>query len=102
MKLVWEEAPADKTERPLTSPGWSTLFQAVWWGAPSLVMQLLRQGSSVEERDHTGSDVKDVRGWTAAHWAAACGQLAVLELLSAGGNADLDGALLVSAIAGRH
>lgn len=50
MKLVWEEAPADKTERPLTSPGWSTLFQAVWWGAPSLVMQLLRQGSSVEER----------------------------------------------------
>ncbi|XP_017176057.1 ankyrin repeat domain-containing protein 65 isoform X2 [Mus musculus] len=192
MKLVWEEAPADKTERPLTSPGWSTLFQAVWWGAPSLVMQLLRQGSSVEERDHTGrtplhlavmrghaplvrlllqrgalagapdhtgrtplheaawhghsnvaelllrrgasaaacsqtgltplhgaaalgrtllvtsftvasdsgSDVKDVRGWTAAHWAAACGQLAVLELLSAGGNADLDGALLVSAIAG--
>lgn len=50
MKLVWEEAPGDKTEGPLTSPGWSTLFQAVWWGAPSLVMQLLRQGSSVEER----------------------------------------------------
>lgn len=51
MKLVWEEeAPADKTERRLTSQGWSTLFQTVWWGAPSLVMQLLRQGANVEER----------------------------------------------------
>lgn len=50
MKLVWEEASADKTEGPLTSQDWSTLFQAVWWGAPSLVIQLLRQGSSVEER----------------------------------------------------
>lgn len=54
MKLVWEEeeeeAPEDKTERPLTSQGWSTLFQTVWWGAPSLVMQLLRQGANVEER----------------------------------------------------
>lgn len=54
MKLVWEEeeeeSPEDKTERPLTSQGWSTLFQTVWWGAPSLVMQLLRQGANVEER----------------------------------------------------
>lgn len=51
MKLVWEEeALAGKTEGPLTSQSWSTLLQTVWWGAPSLVMQLLRQGASVEER----------------------------------------------------
>lgn len=50
MELIWEAAPADKTEKPLTSQAWGTLFQAVWRGAPSLVIQLLRQGASVEER----------------------------------------------------
>ena len=50
MELIWEAAPADQTEKPLTSQAWSTLFQAVWRGAPSLVIQLLRQGASVEER----------------------------------------------------
>lgn len=48
-----------------------------------------------------GSAVADVRGWTAAHWAAVGGRLPVLELLAAGGCADLDGALLVAAAAGR-
>lgn len=48
-----------------------------------------------------GPAVADVRGWTAAHWAAVGGRLPVLELLAAGGCPDLDGALLVAAAAGR-
>ncbi|XP_043779832.1 ankyrin repeat domain-containing protein 65 isoform X3 [Cervus elaphus] len=48
-----------------------------------------------------GPTAADARGWTAAHWAAAGGQLAVLELLGANGGARLDGVLLVAAAAGR-
>lgn len=106
--------------------GRTPLHEAAWHGHSNVAELLLRRGASAAACSQTGltplhgaaalgrtllvtsftvasdsgSDVKDVRGWTAAHWAAACGQLAVLELLSAGGNADLDGALLVSAIAG--
>ncbi|XP_010626009.1 ankyrin repeat domain-containing protein 65 [Fukomys damarensis] len=44
------EAPGPRRERPSTPQSWGRLLQAVWCGSPGLVMQLLRQGASVEER----------------------------------------------------
>lgn len=106
--------------------GRTPLHEAAWHGHSNLAELLLRRGASAAACSQTGltplhgaaalgrtllvtclmsasgagPDVKDVRGWTATHWAAACGQLPVLELLTAGGRGDLDSALLVSAAAG--
>lgn len=44
------EAPGPRKERPSAPQGWGRLLQAVWCGSPGLVMQLLRQGASVNER----------------------------------------------------
>lgn len=106
--------------------GRTPLHEAAWHGHSNVAELLLRRGASAAACSQTGltplhgaaalgrtqlvtclmaapgsgPDVKDIRGWTATHWAAACGQLPVLELLTAGGSVDLDGALLISAIAG--
>lgn len=106
--------------------GRTPLHEAVWHGHLNVAELLLRRGASTAAYSQTGltplheaaalgctllvtcfmaasgsgPDLKDTRGWTATHWAAACGQLPVLELLTAGGSVDLDGVLLVSAIAG--
>lgn len=106
--------------------GRTPLHEAAWHGHSNMAELLLRRGASAAACSQMGltplhgaaalgrtllvtrlmaapgsdPDVKDLRGWTATHWAAACGQLPVLELLTAGGSVDLDSALLVSAVAG--
>ncbi|XP_058291220.1 ankyrin repeat domain-containing protein 65 [Hylobates moloch] len=50
MELDSEEALGTRTEGPSVFQGWGHLLQAVWRGPAGLVMQLLRQGASVEDR----------------------------------------------------
>lgn len=108
--------------------GHTPLHDAAWQGHSRVAELLLRRGAPVAARSgkgltplhwaaalgHTlltarllaapglGPEATDAFGWTAVHWAAAGGRLPVLELLAAGGGADLDGALLVAAAAGRQ
>lgn len=50
MELDSKEALGTRTEEPSVFQGWGHLLRAVWRGPIGLVMQLLRQGASVEER----------------------------------------------------
>lgn len=107
--------------------GRTPLHEAAWHGHSQVAELLLRRGAHAAARSKAGLTplhwaaalghtllvarllaapvsrpaVADACGWTAAHWAAAGGRLPVLELLVAGGHADLDGALRVAAAAGR-
>ncbi|KAK2105613.1 hypothetical protein P7K49_015127 [Saguinus oedipus] len=49
MELVSEEALGTRRAGSSVFQGWGHLLQAVWRGPAGLVMQLLRQGASVEE-----------------------------------------------------
>lgn len=44
------EAPEARTEGPSVPQSQGRLLQAVWLGPAALVMKLLRQGASVEEK----------------------------------------------------
>lgn len=50
MELDSKEGLGTRTEEPSVFQGWGHLLRAVWRGPIGLVMQLLRQGASVEER----------------------------------------------------
>ncbi|XP_013359602.1 PREDICTED: ankyrin repeat domain-containing protein 65, partial [Chinchilla lanigera] len=67
------EAPGARGERPGAPQGWGHLHQAVWCGSPGLVMQLLRQGARVDERDGAGR--------TPLHLAVLRGHVPLLHLL---------------------
>ncbi|KFO31756.1 hypothetical protein H920_06797 [Fukomys damarensis] len=74
------EAPGPRRERPSTPQSWGRLLQAVWCGSPGLVMQLLRQGASVEE---SGAQV-NAAGWlrkTPLHLATEHNHSVTVELL---------------------
>ncbi|XP_077881112.1 ankyrin repeat domain-containing protein 65 [Ictidomys tridecemlineatus] len=122
--LLQRGAPVDAAD----CAGHTPLHDAAWQGHSRVAELLLRRGAPVAARSgegltplhwaaalgHTlltarllaapglGPEATDAFGWTAVHWAAAGGRLPVLELLAAGGGADLDGALLVAAVAGRQ
>lgn len=121
--LLQRGAPVGAADRAGRTP----LHEAAWQGHSQVAELLLQRGAPAGARTGAGltplhwaaalghtllagrlldtpgscpADA-DVRGWTAAHWAAAGGRLPVLQLLAARGGADLDGALLVAAAAGR-
>lgn len=121
--LLQRGAPAGAADHAGRTP----LHEAAWQGHTQVAELLLRRGAPAAARSgagltplhwaaalgrtllaarllgapDAGPAAADSCGWTVAHWAAAGGRLPVLELLAAGGRADLDGALLVAAAAGR-
>ncbi|KAF6107465.1 ankyrin repeat domain 65 [Phyllostomus discolor] len=121
--LLQRGAPVEATD----CAGRTPLHEASWHGHSQVAELLLRRGAPTAARSGAGllplhcaaalgctllaglllrapgpgPEAADAHGWTAAHWAAAGGQLPVLELLAARGGAGLDGALLVAAAAGR-
>uniref|UniRef100_A0A2K5EVG6 Ankyrin repeat domain 65 n=1 Tax=Aotus nancymaae TaxID=37293 RepID=A0A2K5EVG6_AOTNA len=73
MELDSEEALETRTEGSSVFQGWGHLFQAVWRGPAGLVMQLLQQGASVEERTlrccwATGQTQASGTGMAAPHY----------------------------------
>ncbi|XP_047580357.1 ankyrin repeat domain-containing protein 65 isoform X1 [Lutra lutra] len=70
---VSEEALEAGTEGPRARQAGGRLLQAVWWGHLGLATKLLRQGASVEERDHTGR--------TPLHLAVLRGHVPLVRLL---------------------
>ncbi|XP_044919456.1 ankyrin repeat domain-containing protein 65 isoform X3 [Mustela putorius furo] len=73
VELGSEEALGAGTEGPSAQQARGRLLQAVWWGHLGLATKLLRQGASVEERDHTGR--------TPLHLAVLRGHVPLVHLL---------------------
>ncbi|EHB00408.1 Ankyrin-1 [Heterocephalus glaber] len=119
LELRWvelgSEAPGARGERPSAPQAWSRLLQAVCCGSPGLVMQLLRKGASIEERDGMGRtplhlavlrghaplllvawgaavDAQDSLGLTPLHRAARAGRAEIAgHLLDSGAQVNAAG-----------